>query len=248
MSNIDPMQANSAKKAKELGLKHYFTGIPCRRGHLSLRLASTAGCCECHKFKLKEWREKNAEHAREGDRAWRAKNIERINKQARERYIINREKMKAKTRRAYWGNREYYIQYARDYYERTKEKFAPSTRARAENYRMNFPEKAKAAIDRWWAKNPSLKKVYHRNRKARLRGNGGSHTAQDVAEIFKAQNGKCAHCRCLLREGHHVDHIVPLIKGGRNDKRNLQILCAPCNLKKAASDPIDFARSVGMLL
>lgn len=33
--------------AKSLGLKRYFTGTPCLRGHLSERFVSTSGCVNC---------------------------------------------------------------------------------------------------------------------------------------------------------------------------------------------------------
>lgn len=31
----------------------------------------------------------------------------------------------------------------------------------------------------------------------------------------------------------HVDHIVPVVKGGTNERRNLRTLCADCNLGKS---------------
>ena len=44
----------------------------------------------------------------------------------------------------------------------------------------------------------------------------------------------CAHCGevFLNRQFLHVDHIVPLNKGGRSVRDNLQILCRSCNAKK----------------
>lgn len=38
----------SRKEAKERGLKYYFTGKECSRGHLSARTASHAECIKCH--------------------------------------------------------------------------------------------------------------------------------------------------------------------------------------------------------
>jgi 5-methylcytosine-specific restriction endonuclease McrA len=34
----------------------------------------------------------------------------------------------------------------------------------------------------------------------------------------------------------HIDHIVPLAKGGKNELDNLQLLCGKCNLKKGAKN------------
>ncbi len=47
----------------------------------------------------------------------------------------------------------------------------------------------------------------------------------------------CQHCGASLFEIEpHIDHIVPLAKGGTNDESNLQALCAPCNLAKGTQD------------
>jgi hypothetical protein len=59
------------------------------------------------------------------------------------------------------------------------------------------------------------------------------------------ERGKCALCGSdiflELEDDTHVDHIVPLSKGGCNDLVNLQILCKKCNLSK--SNKKIFARS-----
>jgi hypothetical protein len=54
--------------------------------------------------------------------------------------------------------------------------------------------------------------------------------------ILNRDNFKCVKCgsspatdtKCKL----HIDHIVPLSKGGKTTKDNLQTLCAICNLGK----------------
>ena len=42
----------SRKEAKERGLKRYFTGKPCKHGHIAER-GVLSGCLECHRIKLK---------------------------------------------------------------------------------------------------------------------------------------------------------------------------------------------------
>jgi 5-methylcytosine-specific restriction endonuclease McrA len=79
----------------------------------------------------------------------------------------------------------------------------------------------------------------------------GKHTAEDIAAILKAQNYKCAYCRVKLRlksRQTHIDHIMPLSRGGSNDKKNLQALCQHCNASKNARDPIDYAQAIGLLV
>lgn len=40
----------SRKEAKTAGLTRYFTGVPCKRGHLDERLVSRSVCAECHRL------------------------------------------------------------------------------------------------------------------------------------------------------------------------------------------------------
>ena len=62
--------------------------------------------------------------------------------------------------------------------------------------------------------------------------------AQTVRLRILARCGfTCQHCGASLFEIEpHIDHIVPLAKGGTNDESNLQALCAPCNLAKGTQD------------
>lgn len=56
--------------------------------------------------------------------------------------------------------------------------------------------------------------------------------------VYRQNLGRCSHCLGSLRtRGFHVDHRWPLAHGGTNLRRNLQPLCAPCNLRKGATIP-----------
>jgi 5-methylcytosine-specific restriction endonuclease McrA len=113
-----------------------------------------------------------------------------------------------------------------------------------DNNKEHFAEKNRE----WRQANPEKRRIYLNARRAREANSDGSHTVEDIMAIFKAQRGRCACCRERLDDGYHVDHIEPLALGGSNDKRNLQILCQPCNSKKWMHDPIDFMQSQGFLL
>ncbi len=65
--------------------------------------------------------------------------------------------------------------------------------------------------------------------------------------LSREQRGRCVYCRAKLRISH-IDHIVPVAQGGTNDKANLQLLCAGCNLRKSDRNDTEFrARYRGLL-
>ncbi len=69
-----------------------------------------------------------------------------------------------------------------------------------------------------------------------------------VAKLHALQRGKCAICKCTLLKNYHVDHIIPLARGGRHESSNVQLLCPSCNVRKSAKDPIRFMQEMGYLL
>jgi 5-methylcytosine-specific restriction endonuclease McrA len=70
----------------------------------------------------------------------------------------------------------------------------------------------------------------------------------DLVKILESQEFRCVYCKANLRKvKRHIDHIVPLSRGGSCDRGNIQYLCAPCNLSKGHMDPIEFARRRGLL-
>lgn len=87
-----------------------------------------------------------------------------------------------------------------------------------------------------------------RNRRAQEMAAEGSHTDADILDIFQLQNGKCAYCRKFIKKYYEVDHITSLSKGGRNDRKNLQLLCKPCNASKNSADPVVYAQRLGLLI
>lgn len=49
-------------------------------------------------------------------------------------------------------------------------------------------------------------------------------------EVWRRDGGKCV--KCSSQEKLEFDHIIPIIKGGSNTSRNIQLLCQKCNRKK----------------
>lgn len=49
-------------------------------------------------------------------------------------------------------------------------------------------------------------------------------------KIFKRDNFTCQHCGS--QEFLELDHIIPFLKGGKDEETNYQTLCKKCNLRK----------------
>ena len=67
-------------------------------------------------------------------------------------------------------------------------------------------------------------------------------------KLMEQQGGKCAFCSTKLESVEvHIDHMVPLSRGGMHDESNLQLLCARCNEVKGPRTQTEFALSKGRL-
>jgi len=96
-------------------------------------------------------------------------------------------------------------------------------------YRINNPEKVSA----WKAKDRTVNKsrVLADNAKRRYKLSGK--ITPEVKQIYALRDFYAA---MSLGEDFHVDHIVPLAKGGSHSAFNLQILPAIDNLRKGVQD------------
>lgn len=200
----------SARDAKAAGLKRYYTGKGCLRGHVAERQTSNGSCVVCISLFVTENREK-------------------VRAQAKSYRDANKEKQSARMRA--WHVRN-----------------AAHAKAYAVQYRQDNIDKRREACAAWARENPERARTKWRNRRARARAAEGRHTAEEISGLLNAQKCKCAICRTSLKSGYHADHITPLVLGGSNFIRNIQLLCPTCNMRKGPKDPLDFSRERGLLL
>jgi hypothetical protein len=67
---------HSRVEARATGKKHYWTGMPCSKGHLTFRHL-TGTCVECQKAANQGWRSRNPGESKRRAAEWQRKNPER---------------------------------------------------------------------------------------------------------------------------------------------------------------------------
>lgn len=117
---------------------------------------------------------------------------------------------------------------------------------RKEYYAKNS-ESCNRTTKNWRENNKSVCRIYNNNRRLRTIENGGKLSNGLAEKLIRLQKGKCACCKSKLLS-YHMDHVMPIAKGGANSDSNIQLLCPTCNHKKHAKHPVDFMQQNGYLL
>ena len=124
-------------------------------------------------------------------------------------------------------------EYDKKYYNDHKEKYKEYGREYSKIYCKT--EKGKAKSKNNGAKRRSIFK-------------NSDVSTNDILYIQKQAN-LCYWCGGKININNlHIDHYIPISKGGEHSIDNLVVSCNKCNLSKQAKDPIKFANSIGKLL
>lgn len=99
-------------------------------------------------------------------------------------------------------------------------------------YQSRHADRLKTRRHLHYLQNASRIIVANRQRKVRRKQSLGAYTLQDVQVMLQSQKGLCWWCGVSVGEVYHVDHRVPLSRGGTNYPENLCISCPNCNLSK----------------
>lgn len=166
-------------------------------------------------YEKRRWSEnKEEESARYRD--WRLSNLDYARKRVRDYYYANKDKERIRHRR--WASQSMARKaYMRDYLK---------------IYRKERKDYLRELHRRWSVMNPESIKANHQRRRARLRNANGSFTAADIQLMYKQQKAKCWYCQKSIEDGYHIEHRVPLSRGGSNNPSNIVLACPSCNLSK----------------
>ena len=114
----------------------------------------------------------------------------------------------------------------RIYFQKNKERLTLNNKSYVQQHLENMREYCR----KWKRNNKEKVNENTRNRRARIRGNGGKLSVSDWMSVLDKYGKACL--KCGSTERIEVDHVIPIALGGRNEKENVQPLCRTCNARK----------------
>lgn len=167
------MIATTAKEAKTLGLKTYFTGKPCPKGHISERSVRNRGCLECDREITNAYCRRRYRENIDEERAYRRKHYEE-----------NKDAYKAS------ASRQRGEGYQKIWWERNKGKWNALIAKRKADQSQRTPAWSEAnAIEQFYKNCPTGMTVDHI---IPLRGKAvsGLHVLANLQYLTKSENSK----------------------------------------------------------
>ena len=246
------MEIITRKEAMEQGLKRYYTGKPCKYGHVSERSVSDCWCCACASEYQLAYREANKEKIAEKDREYREANKEKITERMKKYREANKEKLSERKKKYREANKEKITESQKKYREANKEeikKYYEVNKKKLSERKKKYREANREKIKKYYKANPLP--LFIRNSLNRIFNNwkGGRAKAEEI-HGYTLQDLR-RHIESRFKDGMswdnrsdwHIDHIKPIsafIKEGITDPAiinaldNLQPLWANENLSKGA--------------
>lgn len=220
------MELVSLNEARERGLKFYFTGVKCSRGHLSERYTKKRACVLCvredslkrsktKKVKEQNKRYKQTEAYKEHQKKY--KSTDEYRKRSSE--WVRNDRLK---------NKDKYLQKEAESRCRRKESI------RAYNARHYMENKAlhKQKAEKFRSENPCYYRFYNSKRRSLCK----TFSSCELTSLVSLEAASLANDRSLQTGiDWHVDHMIPLQAKkvcGLHVWNNLQVIPAFMNLKK----------------
>jgi 5-methylcytosine-specific restriction endonuclease McrA len=141
----------------------------------------------------------------------------------------------------YWDDPERYRSIANKSANKNKD----SVKARQKQYRDSHSETIYIRIKEWRKSNKPARNAEARRRRALIKGNGVSpYTEKQVLETYGSVCHICSEAidlsapRACGKQGWelglHIDHVVPIAKGGEDALHNVKPAHGKCNLSKGS--------------
>ena len=168
---------------------------------------------------------------------WRNDNVEMLKSKKREYYSQNKETIQARTRQWSHENRDKKREQNREWRENNRDK----ARASSLRWARNNAEQQTEYVRERRQKYPDKYRQAVRRRRARLRGAQRFRvTDKDISRLLNRFNKRCAYCGDDIADGFHIDHVVPLSRGGSDGIGNYLPVCSFCNESKGAKTLVEW--------
>ena len=217
--SIDAFSAHNGSKASKSGLRS-----SCKACDVEYNRRYREANREKVNANKRKWAKENRHLIRPGDVAYRAKNEERLSAYHKQWRADNIDRVKAYEAAYLKANRERKKLIDKLWAQQNKHKVNEASK----RYRNAHPEKV-ASIKREQAKrHPETIKENRSRRRARLANNGIYFvTKKDIARLLQQP---CVYCGS---KSEHIDHVIPIAKGGAHKVGNLVGACQSCNQRKS---------------
>lgn len=155
------------------------------------------------------------------DPEYKAKNAAR----AREWYKNNKKRALTRVNERAKNTREEKAAYDKEYYQKNKEKKAAYYKA----WRELHPTKPTDNVRQWRKAHPVERRLQNQARRTKTKG------VKIVKEQIQNWESRiCGVCDEYIEDKFHIDHIIPIAKGGPHSQENLQLTHPVCNMSKGA--------------
>lgn len=197
-------------------------------------------CKACEVLSYKKYRAANRDKVRATKKAWTAKNKDKKAASDAKYREKNKEKIRQKKLAWYADNRDSQLQKAKAWRLDNKELKAARDKkwqqenkdkvnAKSKAWRTRNPSKAAEVSKNYRTANPEAGRLKASRRRAKKAANGIFVIKQSEAQKMLAK--PCFYCG---GRSEHLDHVIPITKGGRHAIGNLVQSCQACNLSKNA--------------
>lgn len=192
-------------------------------------------CLACKKEYQAKYRKANQQKIRK----YQQKHYQEHKEEKKAYYQANRKKKIEASRKRREEKKEQLQEYDRQYHLKNREKklrYLRNWKKLNPTYQQDWNKKnrdKKQAID---------KKADHKRRALKRKALG--HVSPDIEEVlWEKQKGICKYCpRSLDGSGFHLEHMIPLSRGGFHDDANLCLSCPECNWRKNTMTAEEFKR------
>jgi hypothetical protein len=181
------------------------------------------------KWYTKEVFDEKQKYSIEKSKKWRNENKEKSRLQAAKWRANNPEKYKEVKARCYSKHRESSIERTKAWRAKNPDKQSISSK----NWRNNNHEKFTSILKEWRKNNPSKQRTYDAARRAEKK-KGKKELTKNQKLIIVCFYEQSQRLEKKLGIKFHVDHIIPLARGGKHEPKNLQVMPATLNMQKHA--------------